>query len=975
MEEESLKLNSDRQTDRPTSRSSINSGERRASNAHKNGLRGEQDQLLNQGDNTITPDQLTQSPQLNISNEKLNKTNSEEDIGLGDQNNAVVPSESQIYKNQVSESIINRPVEETTLSLSSASVNREDVNARGLKDNQEQGPTSPRDVSPRGEQNSHNLEVLNRDPDKVEVVNNTNVEDLPNSQNEHSENNGTSAVSELEISNQDTNNGYNKTGAVKSPESNKTANELSNDNSLSDGYNKTENVTKEIHQEHIDNNTADFNAHKVEEDKVQCTDEKKNSHLTLDNIGSPVESNSESATTNENDNLISASEKETLRPGIKSSGGDLLDTEKDNQQSASEKPAEEIQNERLDKDLTPTDTCIRTQFEKVEKRNDQQQNQCEQQKGTTVNSDSTDEPHTFHEDTKSDSTSNDNNQKKEPKSDDSKEETEPITSEHLSGEEVDTNLTKVVISDDGVPCVSEADLRKACEAELNKKTNSLTEVTLDGDVTTAENETVKTDSSAKEQDITVQKTDIVIEGTPETVVNQKKKSVDETKVNIDTDVCDSAKEEEIEEDINESSISTNKANLQPHTETQSDSEKVDEEIKEEIENNNESNDIEKSPEKQNTDTVGQSQNSEEEIDEDIQDSNTSENTNEGLVDQHVDQINNQQKEDEKKAQVEKSNDSENIDDSNKQVNSTTESDEQKREPSSEDRPDKANILSNMADTGENKGKLGTDTNDLNPSDNTAVNQKEEPATAVNEKEEPNGNESEIPRQENENDEDRNEQIQDNNKTQEDKPQEDGQTKETERVPDLDILERTNEEEENKTKERRENEDSVKEQSKKEPTEEKPKEPVIQQLSPLEQLLQKNVEIDGSLDTVDEVENKITKLICSMKDVMKHYTAILKIQALKDFTQDLGKFRGDVKSVNEAFKRCSLMSVNVNKRLRELGHEMDEVKSQLARKFQQEDLSTWIDKTEEHEKGRPTLLLLLLNVETAYRRYFNNVGIV
>ncbi|XP_052236647.1 uncharacterized protein LOC127848310 [Dreissena polymorpha] len=131
-------------------------------------------------------------------------------------------------------------------------------------------------------------------------------------------------------------------------------------------------------------------------------------------------------------------------------------------------------------------------------------------------------------------------------------------------------------------------------------------------------------------------------------------------------------------------------------------------------------------------------------------------------------------------------------------------------------------------------------------------------------------------------------------------------------------------------------------------------PVKQELSPLEQLLQRNVTIDGDMSSIPEYEAKLTNLMKSMDDVLKHNLEILKMQSLKDFTADLGKFRGDMQTINDAFIKCSTMSENITYVLKELRQATEEVKSQILRKFHQEDLSSWIDNAVENDKAREML---------------------
>ena len=134
--------------------------------------------------------------------------------------------------------------------------------------------------------------------------------------------------------------------------------------------------------------------------------------------------------------------------------------------------------------------------------------------------------------------------------------------------------------------------------------------------------------------------------------------------------------------------------------------------------------------------------------------------------------------------------------------------------------------------------------------------------------------------------------------------------------------------------------------------EKPKveEPVVKEPSPLELLLEKNVEIQGKVGAFDELEVKITSLLTSMKHVVSHYSDVLKLQSLRDFTLTLGKFRGDFQTINEAFQRWSEISVNINKHFKDLRVETDDIKTALCHKFQQEDLNTWIDVSPEKEQG-------------------------
>ena len=119
---------------------------------------------------------------------------------------------------------------------------------------------------------------------------------------------------------------------------------------------------------------------------------------------------------------------------------------------------------------------------------------------------------------------------------------------------------------------------------------------------------------------------------------------------------------------------------------------------------------------------------------------------------------------------------------------------------------------------------------------------------------------------------------------------------------------------------------------------------------LDQLLKRNVEIDGSVQVISELENNVTTLLQSMKTVVKHYGEILGQQSLRDFSQDMGKFRGDFQSINDAYMRCGQLATTMNNHLKEMRHATEDVKTMIYRKFQNEDLATWIDVEPEKETG-------------------------
>ena len=151
---------------------------------------------------------------------------------------------------------------------------------------------------------------------------------------------------------------------------------------------------------------------------------------------------------------------------------------------------------------------------------------------------------------------------------------------------------------------------------------------------------------------------------------------------------------------------------------------------------------------------------------------------------------------------------------------------------------------------------------------------------------------------------------------------------------------------------------------KEVTESKPPPPSpppepIKQENPLDQLLKRNVQIDGSVESITELDTNVVSLLQSMKDVMNHYMEQLKLQPLKEFTIDMGKFRGDFQSINDAYQRCAQLATTMNSHLKDLRRTTEETKTIMSRKFQNEDLSTWIDIPPEKEAGTFIIILFTL----------------
>ena len=135
----------------------------------------------------------------------------------------------------------------------------------------------------------------------------------------------------------------------------------------------------------------------------------------------------------------------------------------------------------------------------------------------------------------------------------------------------------------------------------------------------------------------------------------------------------------------------------------------------------------------------------------------------------------------------------------------------------------------------------------------------------------------------------------------------------------------------------------------------PPEPIKQE-NPLDQLLKRNVQIDGSVESIIELDTNVVSLLQSMKDVMNHYMEQLKLQPLKEFTIDMGRFRGDFQSINNAYQRCAQLATTMNSHLKDLRRTTEETKTIMSRKFQNEDLSTWIDIPPEKEAGLFRILL-------------------
>lgn len=133
---------------------------------------------------------------------------------------------------------------------------------------------------------------------------------------------------------------------------------------------------------------------------------------------------------------------------------------------------------------------------------------------------------------------------------------------------------------------------------------------------------------------------------------------------------------------------------------------------------------------------------------------------------------------------------------------------------------------------------------------------------------------------------------------------------------------------------------------------------MKQESLLDQLLKRNVEIDGSVDSISDLENNVITLLQSMKTVVKHYSEQLNLQSLRDFSTDMGKFRGDFKSINEAYQRCGQLATTMSNHLKELRHCTEDVKTTIYRKFQNEDLGTWIDIQPEKEAGNVSSITII-----------------
>ncbi|VDI64978.1 Hypothetical predicted protein [Mytilus galloprovincialis] len=116
-------------------------------------------------------------------------------------------------------------------------------------------------------------------------------------------------------------------------------------------------------------------------------------------------------------------------------------------------------------------------------------------------------------------------------------------------------------------------------------------------------------------------------------------------------------------------------------------------------------------------------------------------------------------------------------------------------------------------------------------------------------------------------------------------------------------------------------------------------------------IRRNIKIDNAVETVAELEVKAQDLMENMKDLMSEYTTRLNNQPLSDFVMDLDKFKGDFVSLRDAYKKYESLFVFLNKCLKDLRSSGDEVNNLIAKRFREEDLTTWMESQEKFEEEK------------------------
>ncbi|XP_052088034.1 uncharacterized protein LOC127725221 [Mytilus californianus] len=116
-------------------------------------------------------------------------------------------------------------------------------------------------------------------------------------------------------------------------------------------------------------------------------------------------------------------------------------------------------------------------------------------------------------------------------------------------------------------------------------------------------------------------------------------------------------------------------------------------------------------------------------------------------------------------------------------------------------------------------------------------------------------------------------------------------------------------------------------------------------------IRRNIKIDNAVETVSELEVKVQDLMENMKDLMSEYTTRLNNQPLSDFVMDLDKFKGDFISLRDAYKKYESLFVFLNKCLKDLRSSGDEVNNLIAKRFREEDLTTWMESQEKFEEEK------------------------
>ncbi|KAK3098637.1 hypothetical protein FSP39_021461 [Pinctada imbricata] len=119
-------------------------------------------------------------------------------------------------------------------------------------------------------------------------------------------------------------------------------------------------------------------------------------------------------------------------------------------------------------------------------------------------------------------------------------------------------------------------------------------------------------------------------------------------------------------------------------------------------------------------------------------------------------------------------------------------------------------------------------------------------------------------------------------------------------------------------------------------------------------ISRNVNIDGAVDTLTTMEDKVTDLLADMKVLMDYYHENLTSKHLSEFVDDLDKFRGDFQSLRDAYQKCESLFTYFNKSLKDLRGSGEQLNSLMDKKFREEDLEMWIESEEAYHDDKSKL---------------------